>query len=103
MGRRNWLFCDTPKGAAASCAAYSVVTTARACGLDDRSYVEWLLSEMPNDPALRAGGADVSRYLPWSPDVPESCRATGAHFREELEAAGEPVAGLAGIAGQGPD
>ena len=103
VGRRNWLFCDTPSGAEASCAAYSVVTTARACGLDDRSYVEWLLSEMPNDPALRAGGADVSRYLPWSPDVPESCRATGAHFREELEAAGEPVASLAGIAGQGPD
>ena len=68
-----------------------MVTTARACGLDDRSYVEWLLSEMPNDPALRAGGADVSRYLPWSPEVPESCRAAGARFREELEEAGRPV------------
>ncbi|MDO4798873.1 MAG: IS66 family transposase, partial [Coriobacteriales bacterium] len=45
VGRRNWLFCDTPSGAAASCAAYSVVTTARACGLDDRRYVEWLLAE----------------------------------------------------------
>ena len=103
MGRRNWLFCDTPSGAEASCAAYSVVATARACGLDDRSYVEWLLVEMPNDPALRARGADVSRYLPWSPEVPESCRATGAHFREGLEADGEPVTGLAGIAGQGSD
>jgi hypothetical protein len=91
VGRRNWLFCDTPKGAAASCAAYSVVTTARACGLDDRAYVEWLLTEMPNDPALRARGADVSRYLPWSPDVPESCRATGGHFLDGLEAAGRPV------------
>ena len=58
---------------------------------------------MPNDPALRAGGADVSRYLPWSPDVPESCRATGAHFREELVAAGEPVVDLAGIAARGSD
>ena len=62
-----------------------------------RSYVEWPLSEMPNDPALRAKGADVSRYLPWSPEVPESCRATGAHFREELGVAGEPVVDLAGI------
>jgi len=103
VGRRNWLFCDTPSGAEASCAAYSVVTTARACGLDDRKYVEWLLAEMPNDPALRAGDADVSRYLPWSPDVPESCRATGAHFREELEAAGEPVVGLAETEVQGSD
>ena len=91
VGRRNWLFCDTPKGAAASCAAYSVVTTARACGLDDRRYVEWLLSEMPNDPGLRAKGGDVSRYLPWSDDVPAACRATGAHFRQGLEEAGEPV------------
>ena len=103
VGRRNWLFCDTPSGAEASCAAYSVVTTARACGLDDRRYVEWLLSEMPNDPALRAGDADASRYLPWSPEVPESCRATGGHFLEELGAAGEPVVDLAGIAGRGSD
>ena len=103
VGRRNWLFCDTPSGAEASCAAYSVVTTARACGLDDRRYVEWLLAEMPNGPALRAKGADASRYLPWSPDVPGSCRATGARFREELEADGEPVAGPAGIARQGSD
>ena len=97
------MFCDTPSGAEASCAAYSVITTARACGLDDRRYVEWLLTEMPNDPALRAKGADASRYLPWSPDVPGSCRATGARFREELEADGEPVAGPAGIAWQGFD
>lgn len=100
VGRRNWLFCDTPRGAAASCAAYSVVTTARACGLDDRRYVEWLLTEMPNDPGLRAKGADVSRYLPWSPDVPASCRATGAHFRRELEEAGRPVVGPPGPGGQ---
>ncbi len=80
-----------------------MVTTARACGLDDRRYVEWLLAEMPNDPALRAKGADASRYLPWSPDVPESCRATGGHFLEELGAAGEPVVDLAGIAGRGSD
>ena len=91
VGRRNWLFCDTPKGAAASCAAYSVVTTARACGLDDRKYVEWLLAEMPSDPGLRAKGGDVSRYLPWSDEVPATCRATGAHFRRELEEAGRPV------------
>ncbi|MDO4798784.1 MAG: hypothetical protein Q4A01_12285, partial [Coriobacteriales bacterium] len=101
--RRNWLFCDTPSGAAASCAAYSVVTTARANGLDDRGYVEWLLAEMPNDPDLRQRGADVSRYLPWSPDVPGSCRAAGAHFRKDLEEAGEPVVDLAEIVEQGSD
>ena len=57
VGRRSWLFCDTPSGAAASCAAYSVVTTARANGLDDRRYFEWLLAEMPDDASLRHKGA----------------------------------------------
>ena len=50
---------------------------------------------MPSDPALRPRDADVSRYLPWSPEVPESCRASGAHFRKDLEEAGEPVVDMA--------
>lgn len=94
VGRKNFLFCDTPSGAEAACAAYSVVTTARANGLDDRKYVEWLLTEMPNDPSLRSGSPDASRYLPWSPDVPESCRATGGHFLEEPGKDDEPIVDL---------
>lgn len=33
-GRKNWLFADTPKGASASAAIYSIVETAKANGLD---------------------------------------------------------------------
>jgi len=32
LGRRNWLFADTVKGAKASAALYSIVSTARANG-----------------------------------------------------------------------
>lgn len=33
VGRKNWLFSDTPKGASASAAVYSIIETAKANGL----------------------------------------------------------------------
>jgi hypothetical protein len=76
VGRRNWLFSDTQAGAHASAGIYSVVTTARANGLKTYEYLEWVLSEMPR--AEAAGELDPARFLPWSPDVPERCRAPRA-------------------------
>ncbi len=74
-GRRAWLFSDTQAGAEASCGIYSIVTTARGSGLMPMRYLEWLLAELPNTP-----GADdpavLGRFMPWSPDVPASCRMT---------------------------
>lgn len=81
LGRRAWLFSDTQAGAEASCGIYSIVTTARANGLMPMRYLEWLLEELPNTP-----GADdpavLGRFMPWSPDVPESCRMTPAEAAE---------------------
>lgn len=74
IGRKNWLFSDTPRGAAASAAIYSIVTTARMNGLSPRAYIEWLLEELPN-----AGELDdetVDRFMPWSPEVPERLMIT---------------------------
>ena len=84
--RKNWLFSNTPRGAEASCGIYSVVTTARECGLSPMRYVEWLLDELPLagdlcDPAV------ADRYLPWSDDVPESCRLKAGRADEYLAAA----------------
>lgn len=80
-GRRAWLFSDTQAGAEASCGIYSIVTTARANGLMPMRYLEWLLEELPNTP-----GADdpavLERFMPWSPEVPESCRMTPAEAAE---------------------
>ena len=80
-GRRAWLFSDTQAGAEASCGIYSIVTTARGNGLMPMRYLEWLLEELPNTP-----GADdpavLGRFMPWSPDVPESCRMTPAEAAE---------------------
>ena len=67
------MFSDTVRGAEASAAIYSIVVTAKLNGLNQRAYLEWVLTEMPNDPHLREPGG-VDRYLPWSDDVPEACR-----------------------------
>ena len=40
VGRKNWLFADTPAGAEASAAIYSIVETAKASGLNVYSYFD---------------------------------------------------------------
>lgn len=47
-GRRNWLFADTSKRAAASAAIYSIIETAKANGLNVFTYLEFLLMWMPD-------------------------------------------------------
>ena len=85
IGRKNWLFSDTPAGARASAAIYSIVVTARLNGLNQRAYLEWLLAEMPNDARLSEPGR-IDRYLPWSDDVPEACRLVPRGEVDEAEA-----------------
>ena len=90
IGRKNWLFSDTPRGAEASAAIYSIVVTARLNGLNQRAYLEWLLTEMPNDPHLGEPGR-IDRYLPWSDDVPGSCRLTAGRVDEAAALPDEPI------------
>jgi transposase len=72
VGRKNWLFSDTSKGAEASALCYSVLETAKANGLNVYLYLLYLLTEMPKAGALND---DVlERCLPWSPSLPEWCR-----------------------------
>jgi transposase len=47
LGRRNWLFADTVKGAKASAALYSIVSSARANGLEPYAYLRRLFTELP--------------------------------------------------------
>ena len=48
VGRKNWLFSDTPKGADASARVYSLIETAKANGLDPFTYLSLLLKYMPD-------------------------------------------------------
>ena len=47
VGRKNWLFCDTTKGAEASAIVYSIVETAKANGIDPYNYLLYVLSVLP--------------------------------------------------------
>jgi len=47
IGRRNWLFADTPKGASASANLYSLIETAKANGIEPYRYLRHLFKELP--------------------------------------------------------
>ena len=47
MGRKNWLFANTPGGAQASAVIYSLIETAKENGLNPYQYLLWLLQNAP--------------------------------------------------------
>ena len=77
VGRKNWLFSDTVRGAKSSAVAYSIVQTAIANGLNPYQYLLHLFSVLPtaitNNP-----DADLSEYMPWAQYVQESCKYANA-------------------------
>lgn len=96
IGRKNFLFSDTVRGAEASAAIYSIVVTAKLNGLNQRAYLEWLLSEMPNDARLAEPGR-IDRYLPWSDEVPAGCRLGPDGAEEAAEMPDEPIVDAAAL------
>ena len=69
MGRKAWLFSNTPAGARASSVMYSIIETAKENGLHPFYYVKFLLEALPN-----SSSADLESLLPWSPALPDFCR-----------------------------
>ncbi len=47
IGRKNWLFAGHPNGAHAAAILYSLIETAKACGLDPYHYLRFLFSKIP--------------------------------------------------------
>ena len=48
LGRKNWLFSDTPKGAQASAIVYTMVAMAKAHNLNIYKYLNYLLEQLPD-------------------------------------------------------
>ena len=69
IGRNNWLFSATQKGARASSVIYSVVQTAKENGLKPFEYLEHLFRMIPSSTRN-----DLEGLLPWSEQLPDSCR-----------------------------
>jgi len=72
IGRKAWLFANTPQGARASAVVYSLVETAKANGLDPQRYLEHVLSRLPNVEADDKAG--LEELLPWSDALPQEVR-----------------------------
>lgn len=62
IGRKNWLFSNTEKGAGASAVIYSIIETAKANGVNTDAYLKMLLEELPK----RQQGQAIDDLVPWA-------------------------------------
>lgn len=72
LGRKNWLFSNTAKGAKSSALIYSVVETSKENNLNPYAYLKYLFEELPNVDLTNPN--EIQKYLPWSDTLPEACR-----------------------------
>ena len=68
VGRRGWLFADTPRGATASARLYTLVETAKANGIEPWAYLEKLFTLLP----LANSRADYEALMPWRVELEPS-------------------------------
>ena len=62
IGRKNWLFSDTPKGATASAQIYSLIETAKANGQEPYAWLRHILERLPAASRVE----DYEALLPWN-------------------------------------
>lgn len=72
VGRKNWLFADSTKGATASAVVYSIIETAKANNLNVYTYLEYLLLYMP-DTDWHNHPEHLDDLMPWSEAVQAEC------------------------------
>ena len=66
VGRKNWLFCDSPNGAQASAITYTIVEMAKANGVNVYHYLTYLLEKLPHD---RMSDEELEALAPWNENV----------------------------------
>jgi len=71
IGRKNWLFSDTPEGASASAVCYSIIETAKANGLDAFEYLKYIFNVFKDSDIA---SLDMEDFMPWSQSLPDTCR-----------------------------
>ena len=73
VGRRNWLFSGSPRGAKASSIIYSMIETAKANGLDPQKYLGYIFKCMPGSD-FKNHPEYLEELLPWHPDIQHFCK-----------------------------
>lgn len=71
IGRKNWLFADTPQGATASANLYSLIETAKLSGHEPYHYLRHVFTELPKATTLE----QVDALLPWNLDARKLTRS----------------------------
>lgn len=69
IGRKNFLFSNTPNGASASATIYGIMQTAIANKLIPQYYLEYVFEQMQIQDNL-----DIKDILPWSDKIPNKCK-----------------------------
>ncbi|MCR5747070.1 MAG: IS66 family transposase [Lachnospiraceae bacterium] len=75
IGRRNWLFINSIKGAKSSAVIYSLSETAKLNGLNPYYYFRYILTELSEikDKTGTIKQSDLDHLLPWSDQLPQIC------------------------------
>ena len=82
LGRKNWLFCDTPKGAEASAIVYSLVESAKANGIEPFAYLQHVLVQLPylgKSPSHE----ELETLMPWAPDIQQEYKMPNSDAYEK--------------------
>ena len=71
IGRKNWLFSDTVKGAKSSAIIYSLIETAKANGVEPYAYLMLVLTDM-QDMGRPFSNEELENFMPWSEELKDS-------------------------------
>lgn len=64
IGRKNWLYSGSPRGAEASCFFFSMIETAKQNDIEPFWYLKWLIEQ-----AVTMGSEMApEKFLPWNMD-----------------------------------
>lgn len=77
IGKKNWVFIDSVRGAEASAVIYSISETAKLNGLSTYNYFNHLLTELPklidrNGNVIHTEA--LESLLPWAEELPDICK-----------------------------
>ena len=82
LGRKNWLFCDTPKGAEASAVVYSLVESAKANGVEPFAYLQHVLVQLPYF-GKSPSHEELETLMPWAPDIQQEYKMPNSDAYEK--------------------
>jgi hypothetical protein len=68
IGRKNWLFSDSQKGAKASAMLYSMIETAKANNVEPYQYLRVVFTKLPQAESVEA----IEALFPWNIDLLKS-------------------------------